>query len=78
MKSLTINLPKDTDLKETKMTIATALFDKGILSSGQAAELAGISRREFLENAGQFGVSIFQYSPEELEKDVRNQIKFRC
>jgi len=37
-----------------------------VLSSGQAANLAGISKREFIETVGQFGVSVFG----ECDKDV--------
>lgn len=36
MKTLTINVPEETNEKELKMAIAAVLFDKGILSSGQA------------------------------------------
>ena len=39
MKTITINLPEDVELYEVKMIIAASLFDKGILSSGQAAGL---------------------------------------
>ncbi len=71
MKSLTINLPEDANLKDVKMLIAAALFKQGILSSGQAAEMAGITRREFLENVGKYGVSIFGETEEDLMK-VKN------
>lgn len=62
---LTIELPDEVDEKEARMTIAYALFDKGILSSGQAAKFVGISKREFLETVGQYGVSIFGESEED-------------
>jgi predicted HTH domain antitoxin len=68
MKSLTINLPEDANLKDVKMLIAAALFKQGILSSGQAAEMAGITRREFLETVGKYGVSIFGETEEDLMK----------
>ena len=68
MKSLTINLPEDTNLKEVKMAIAATLFKQGILSSGQAAEIVDVSRRKFLEEVGKYGVSIFGETEEDLEK----------
>ncbi len=68
MKTLTINLPEEAELSKVKMIIATSLFEQGILSSGQAAELVGISRREFLEEAGNFGVSIFGETTEDIDK----------
>lgn len=55
---------------EIKMSVAARLFDVGELSSGQAAELAGVTKREFVESVGRCGVSIFQYSAEELERDL--------
>ncbi len=49
------------------MTVASALFNKGILSSGQAAKFVGISKREFLETVGQYGVSIFGETENDLQ-----------
>ena len=70
--TLELELPKGIVLTEydAKMMIASTLFDRGDLSSGQAAEIVGIGRREFLETAGKYGVSIFQYSAEELKEDL--------
>lgn len=59
MKSLTLSLPEEINDQEVKMAVAALLFDKGILTSGQAAEYAGVSKREFIETVGQYGVSIF-------------------
>lgn len=44
---LEIELPPDVDLTESelKMILAAKLFDLGELSSGQAAIMAGISKR---------------------------------
>lgn len=72
MKELTISLPEDVELQEVKMIIAASLFEQGILSSGQAAELVGITRRLFLEEVGKYGVSIFNYPPSDLTGDVKN------
>ena len=68
MKSITINLPEDANLKEVRMIVAAALFKQGIWSSGQAAEMVGISRRQFLEEVGKYGVSIFEETEEDLSK----------
>ena len=72
MKTLTINLPDTVDEKDVKMQLAAQLFDKGILSSGQAADLVGISKKEFLENVGKYGVSIFSESVEDID-DIINE-----
>ena len=68
MKSLTLTLPEETNEQGVKMAVAAMLFDKGILSSGQAAEYAGITKREFLTTVGNYGVSIFDEAPEDLVK----------
>ena len=70
MKTLTINLPDTVDEKDVKMQLAAQLFDKGILSSGQAADLVGISKKEVLENVGKYGVSIFGESVEDIDKII--------
>jgi predicted HTH domain antitoxin len=68
MKTLTINLPEEVELDKVKMIIAVSLFEQGILSSGQAAELVGISRRQFLEEVGKYDVSIFGENETDIEK----------
>jgi predicted HTH domain antitoxin len=68
MKSLTINLPEEVEIYRVKMIIAASLFEQGILSSGQAAELVGIPRRQFLEEVGKYGVSIFGETAQDIEK----------
>lgn len=71
MKTLTLQIPDSVDEKDVKMQIAAILFEKGMISSGQAAKLVGISKREFLETVGKYGVSIFGETSEDLEKIVR-------
>ncbi|NEN22060.1 UPF0175 family protein [Cryomorpha ignava] len=70
MKTLTIKIPNSVDEKDIKMQLAAYLYDKGILTSGQAAEMVGISKREFIETVGQYGVSIFGETPDDLEKII--------
>ena len=70
MKTLTLQLPDNVDEKDVKMQLAAHLFDKGIMSSGQAADLVGISKREFIETVGQYGVSIFGESIDDIEKII--------
>lgn len=74
MKTLTLTLPDsvEVDSNEIKMLLAARLYERGSLSLGQAAELAGISKRAFAESLGRFGVSIFNYPASDLARDVRN------
>jgi len=68
MKTLTINLPEEAEIDKVKMIIAASLFEQGVLSSGQAAKLVGITRRQFLEEIGQYGVSIFGETADDIKK----------
>ncbi len=59
MKTLHVQVPDEANELEIKMAIGTILFEKGILSSGQAAQFASVTKRYFIENVGSYGVSIF-------------------
>jgi len=74
MKTLTVKLPSTVELDERELLImlASKLYEKGKLSLGQAAELAGFSKRAFAEILGSYGVSIFNYSEDDLERDAEN------
>lgn len=74
MKILKLNIPDtvDFDDKEATMAIASRLFEKGKLSLGQAAELVGLSKGAFMEILGTYGVSVFNYSSSELDRDTKN------
>jgi predicted HTH domain antitoxin len=56
---------------QLKLLVAARMYELGHISSGRAAELAGVSRVEFLEMVGQYRISIFNYSLEELEREIR-------
>ena len=74
MKTLTINLPDHLDLspKETVTVLAAQLYEMGKLSLGQAAEMAGYSKRTFMELLGNYGVSFINYHADELDSDFEN------
>jgi predicted HTH domain antitoxin len=72
MKILTLQIPDNLDEREAKTMLAAKLYEKGSLSLGQAAELAGYSKRTFMELLGSYEVSVFSYSEAELEKDILN------
>lgn len=76
MKTITLNIPDEIDEKDVTRLLAAQLYQQGKLSSGQAADLIGISKREFIESAGQYGVSVFSESVEDLEQDVLTLDKF--
>jgi len=72
--TIELTLPKSVDVSEfeLKMIIAAKLYELGRLSSGQAAAVAGLSKRAFIELLGKYNVSVFGYDSDELAEDLRN------
>jgi len=48
------------------------LFEIERLSCGQAAELAGYSKRTYMELLGRHGVAVMDYPASELQDDLGN------
>ncbi len=55
--------------REIRLLAAVKLYEMGRLSSGRAAELAGISRIEFLMNLERFKVFPLSAELDDLEKE---------
>jgi predicted HTH domain antitoxin len=66
----TIHLTKSEMEHHLRLTAALKMFELGKISCGKAAELAGMSRIEFLEVCGRYRVSVFNYPDEELESEL--------
>ena len=54
------------------MHVATKLYEQFKLSLGQAAELAGLTKRGFAELLGNYDVSIFNFPASDLSRDTAN------
>ena len=54
------------------MAAAAKLFELSELSSGRAAQLAGVSRVEFLPSICPYMVSPLNMTPEKLMRDIEN------
>jgi predicted HTH domain antitoxin len=74
MRTLILDVPDSLDMNdmEVKMIVASNLYKQGKLSLGQAAELAGLTKRTFTELLGKYNVSIFNYPASEIAMDVKN------
>jgi predicted HTH domain antitoxin len=74
MKTVNFNIPESFDLsdKDIAMLVASTLYEKGKLSLGQAASLVGLSKRTFAELLGKYDVSIFNFPPSDLSRDIKN------
>jgi predicted HTH domain antitoxin len=59
---------------QIRLMAALKMFELGKLSSGKAAQLAGISRVEFFEMCGRYHVPIVNYSDEEIEAELAQDL----
>ena len=74
MSTVIINIPESVNSKAFDFTIyvAAKMYEDSLITSGQAAEMVGLSKRAFIEVIGKCGVSLFNNSIEELKKDIAN------
>jgi predicted HTH domain antitoxin len=77
---LSIELPRDvfsalrqdpdTFVDEMRLAAAVKWYEVQLVSQAKAAEIAGVSRAEFLAALSRFGVTPFQYTAEEIIQEV--------
>ncbi len=74
MKSMNFSVPDHVNFDETewKIILAGELYEREKLTLGQAAELAGFSKRAFIEIMGKYGFSIFTDTVDDLISDLKN------
>jgi predicted HTH domain antitoxin len=53
---------------EMKVAIAVRWYERGLISQGTAATIAGMSRAEFINVLGTYGVSACQETVEEIRE----------
>ena len=70
-----VHMTKEEIEQHIRLMVALKMFELGKISSGKAAELAGMSRIEFFKAWGLYRVSIFNYPPEEAEKEVKKDLE---
>ena len=56
--------------RDARFFLAIKLYELGKISSGKAAKLAGLGRVQFLLKLGQYQVSPFQVSMEEILEEA--------
>ena len=64
-------VPKDF-VQEMRIAAAVKWYETGVVSQAKGAEIAGLSRAEFVTALGRFAVSPFQYNAEELVNESKN------
>ena len=63
-----LRVSPETFVKELRLAAAVKWYEVGKLSQSKAAEIAGMSRHEFLEALARFNVSPFQVTAEDLNE----------
>jgi predicted HTH domain antitoxin len=56
--------------RELRMAAAAKWYELKLLSQGRAARVAGLSRAEFIDALGRFGVTPFQYGAAEIIEEA--------
>ena len=59
-----------------RLVVAAELCKRGVFSTGAASEFADVSRPEFLDRMGEFGILAFDPSPEELEREFETALRY--
>jgi len=68
--SLALKVPAEALGKEVLLMAAVKLYELGRLSSGAAAELAGLPKPLFLAKLADYGVCTFDLKKEELQREL--------
>ena len=72
MKQVTLNIPENANLNEedAQCFLAAKLYECGRLTLGQAATLAGLSKRVFADILSDYNVSLINYSSSDIKNDA--------
>ena len=74
MRSITLRVPDEggNAAFDFAVYLAAKLYEDAVMTAGQAAEVAGLSKRGFIELMGKYGVSPFSVRMEDLLADIAN------
>lgn len=67
---LILDLPSNLTKDEAQTLLAVKLYEAERVSIGQAAKLAGYSKRAFIEILGKHNIKVINYSPAELREEL--------
>jgi predicted HTH domain antitoxin len=80
MSSLTIELPEDIGItihrsprelvKDVQLAVAVDWYRRGLVSQGRAAEIAGISRADFIDALAARQIEVVQVDLEALDREL--------
>ena len=87
MRTITIEIPEhlppeiaasDEGLaREFRLAAAIYWYDRGLISQGKGAEIAGLTRSEFIDALSAAHVDVLQVTPEELRAELERTLDAR-
>jgi predicted HTH domain antitoxin len=87
MKTITIEIPEELPLeiaaseedlaREFRLAAAIYWYDRGLISQGKGAEIAGLTRSEFIDALSAAHVDVLQVTPEELRAELERTLDAR-
>jgi len=60
-------------VREMRVAAAVKWYETGAVSQGKAAEIAGLSRAEFINALNQFKGTLFQYNADEIVSETTHR-----
>lgn len=84
MQSIVMNLPDDLAASiemtpeelasQVRHMAALKMFELGKISTGKAAQLAGLSKLDFIESCASYHIGMFNYKSEDVESELRSDL----
>jgi len=70
--SLELDLPEEIKLSgfDATMIIVGKLWQEGYISYGKAAQIVGVTKKEFIESLGKYGYPFTNISSDELRQEL--------
>lgn len=74
MQTIQIQLPDTVSInaQEIQILLAGKLYERGLLSVGQAAQMAGFTKRAFIELLGHYQESVLNYPANDILQDFEH------
>jgi len=70
MSQLTVDLPSHISSDQARLLLSIKLYEDERISLGKAAEMAGYSKRAFMDVLSKEGISVINISPEDLDREL--------
>jgi predicted HTH domain antitoxin len=70
MSQFTIDLPSHVPADEARLLLSIKLYEDKRISLGKAAEMAGYSKRVFMDVLSKKGIPVTNVSPKDLDREL--------